>query len=463
MKKQVIYASAVAAAILVGFTGAAISTEMMAEARDTETAKTEATAILAAEAENNNGIKLTSPKFDKNETVYAITDARGTVKSKFIGSTLYTGEAELPVGLGIQYYLDGVEMSAEEIAGKAGRVKIVFKYSSLETRMGKKVPFVAITGLNLDGTKFNNVKITNGKIISQNDDYVMAGYGLPGMNEDLGTDFLPEGFTVEADTTGFMLGTTYTLLTNDIIADIDVTGLNKVDGLINSVNQLNAGMEQLVAGSQDLANGATSLYNGMKKIQTGATTLANKAGQLADGATNLAGGLNELVNFNNGVIAKIDDTTDTVTATMQELVEKYGKNISPELLDKINTIVSEYYNTAYTAVTTYAGNIEKLADGASQIAAGADALTDGAWQLAGGINQVTNGAEQLVNGSNTLHDGLVTFKASGVDKLVNFANKDLNNFTRSLRETVAAAGMYRNFDSSSAETVRFIVKTASVK
>ena len=461
MKKQVIYASAVAAAILVGFTGAAISTETSVRADDNVATSEEAKTPLTV---SDNLATTSGTEFSKNETVYAIADANGAIKSTYIGSTIYSGDEKLPVAINVRCYLDGKEVSAAEIAGKTGRVKIVFKYDSLAARMGKKVPFVAVTGLTLDGAKFSNVKVTNGRIVNEDKDFMIAGYGLPGMNEDLATSLLPEEFTIEADTTGFTLGTTYTVLMNDLIGDLDTSGLSEVDGLTNSMNQLAAGMDQLVNGAQSLASGATSVYENMKKVQASASELATKMGELANGAEKLSNGMNALVDFNTDIVTKIDGVTGEVTEIIQDLVEKYGKYVPSEYLEKMNAMATKYYDIARTSVATYTGNIEALATGANGLATGAGALTDGAWRLANGMGSLANGAGQLANGSNTLYGGLVTFKASGIDKLVNFANNDLSNFTRNLRDTVTAAGMYHNFGGADkAETVRFIIKTASVK
>ena len=154
----------------------------------------------------------------KDANIYAITDTTGTVNKTFIGNTI-ANEETLPVELQIQYYLDGTEISASELAGKSGHVKIIYNFSATSTYQNKLVPFLTVTGLNFDSTKFSNIKIDNGKIISEsNDTTTLVGYTFTGLSQDLNADFLPSNFIVEADTTNFELCTVYSFATNELFA-----------------------------------------------------------------------------------------------------------------------------------------------------------------------------------------------------------------------------------------------------
>lgn len=92
------------------------------------------------------------------------------------GNDIYyqgTSTKETPVSQTITYSLDGKEVKPEELAGKSGKVTIRFDYTNNETVKtkidGKEeeiyVPFAAISGMVLDDS-FSNVKVTNGKVIS---------------------------------------------------------------------------------------------------------------------------------------------------------------------------------------------------------------------------------------------------------------------------------------------------------
>ena len=387
----------------------------------------------------------------KDANIYAITDTTGTVNKTFIGNTI-ANEETLPVELQIQYYLDGTEISASELAGKSGHVKIIYNFSATSTYQNKLVPFLTVTGLNFDSTKFSNIKIDSGKIISESDSITLIGYTFAGLSQDLNADFLPSNFTIEADTTNFELGTVYSFATNELFAELDTSKLTSVDSIINSINSLSNGLDQIIAGSNDLTNGIDTLAAGISKLQLGANNLESGANNLATGITKLSNGLNSVVAFGNEI--KAYGVVDQVTATTENLIKNYG--LDQDLVAEITAPIVEYYNKINTAVTTYTGNIETLANGASELSVGANNLAAGTTELKNGIYSLSAGAAQLSAGSHTLNQGLNTFKTSGIDKLVNFANQDAANFVYNFRQTVAAAKSY------TAHT-KFIFKTPSIK
>ena len=93
---------------------------------------------------------------------------------------------------------------------------------------------------------------------------------------------------------------------------------------------------------------------------------------------------------------------------------------------------------------------------------GVNTAATGATTISNGLGSLVEGETKLYEGSVTLKDGLNTFKTSGTDKLVNFANQDLASFTRNARATVNAAGSYKSFGGTDAKSVKFIVKTPSI-
>lgn len=446
MKKPLIFASTLIATLFLS--SAATLAINNTTQNDTDNTPQNLVAINSDLATDNIN-KLSA----KDANIYAITDTTGTINKTFVGNTI-TNEETLPVEMQIRYYLDDTEISASELAGKSGHIKITYNFSATSTYQNKLVPFLTVTGLNLDSTKFSNIKIDNGKIISESDSITLVGYTFAGLSQDLNADFLPSSFTIEADTTNFELGTVYSFATNELFAELDTSKLTSVDGIINSINDLSNGLDQIIAGSNDLTNGIDTLAAGISKLQLGANNLESGANNLATGITRLSNGLNSVVAFDNEILAKAYGVVDQVTATTENLITKY--NLDPALVAEITAPIVEYYNKINTAVTTYTGNIEALANGASELSVGANNLAAGTTELKNGINSLSAGAAQLSAGSHTLNQGLNTFKTSGIDKLVNFANQDAASFVYNFRQTVAAAKSY------TAHT-KFIFKTPSIK
>ena len=448
MKKQIIISTAIAAALW-GGTALAIAT---VNAKESE----KAPELLATTT------NLISPKptalTSKNETVYVMTDENGNPTTKFIGSTLYDGAEELPFTLKVTYFLNGQEISAKDLAGKSGRVKIVYNYASTARFQGKFVPFLAVTGLTLDHAKFSNVRVENGKILNENSDtYIIAGYALAGAGADLGIDFLPESFTLEANVTDFKLENTYTMFSNDFIADIDTSKLSDIDSLVNSVYQLQDGLNKIVNGSSDLANGLAASLDGTKKLYQGSKDLLS-------GFETLKPYSNQLTTAATTIIASTLASLNQQLESMAPIFELLGIDF-PITSQNYKASIKEIKNLLPAEKVAELEQAEGMLDFATGVigyAQGVTKLEDGAAQLSDGIGSLVDGQEKLYNGSVTLRDGLNTFKTSGIDKLVNFAKNDLSSFTANARATVSAAGSYRSFGGADANTIKFIVKTPSI-
>ena len=491
MKSKVIY-SAICAACLT------LSTALtMVTAATNNTNNGNDRTLAVAESELAPSVQLEV----KDETVYIITDASGKSTKSFIGSELNSSNEPLPITMDIKYYLDGKSFSSGDLGGKSGHIKMEYHFTSSKTYGDKIVPFIVITGLNLDTNKFANIAIDHGKIVRRAADTVtVAGYSLVGLGQDLGTDILNDGFSIEADVSDFAMGESYSIAMNDLIADVDASQFSSIESLTSSVNELAAGLDQLVAGSSDLANGLDSAFDGAKRLQSGidelksgvavlsngSRALSSGASDLATGAHQLSDGLGQVVAFDSQIVGKIDAATQSVSTRVAEFTTEYAEIIAelsteyPELAAKLNQVtnqITDYYNQAYSAVTTYTGGIEALYQGSTQLAAGADTLAAGAAELDSGISALSSGVDaldngsdqlaagmaQLSNGSHTLADGLHTFKTSGIDRLVSFANNDLAGFMNNLRATVSAAKSYKHYSNKSAESVKFIFKTPSVE
>ena len=129
----------------------------------------------------------------------------------------YTGETakDAPVGVSVTYTLDGKSVSPDEIAGASGHVTIHYDYANNVIVDGTATPFMMITGLLLDDSKFSNVAVKNGKIISDEDRTIVVGYALPGMQSSLELDKedmeLPAYFEIEADVTDFEINASLTM------------------------------------------------------------------------------------------------------------------------------------------------------------------------------------------------------------------------------------------------------------
>ncbi len=113
--------------------------------------------------ENITNIKTLTPADIRDDKLYWDMD---TTDLYYSGTT----DKASPINISIHYYLDDVEMSADEIAGKSGNVKIQIDTSSAlkktVTIQGKNYdiycPLLLVGGMILPEENFSNINIVNG-------------------------------------------------------------------------------------------------------------------------------------------------------------------------------------------------------------------------------------------------------------------------------------------------------------
>ena len=308
------------------------------------------------------------------------------------GNDLYyqgTIDQELPVNLSVRYRLDGEPVSAEELAGKSGRVTIRFDYTNTQYEWvdidGRQeqiyVPFLMLTGLILDHEQFRNIQVSNGKLINDGDRTIIAGFALPGLAADLKLDAetleIPDYVEISADATNFSLATTVTIATNEIFNEISVDGIDSFDGLTSSVGSLTAAVDQLIDGSSALYNGLAALLeqsgaliSGIDRLAAGASALNDGSGklslgalQLQEGAAALCAGLDTLSANNETlcggarqIFESLLSTADTQLAAAGLQVEKLTAENYAAVLNSIlaqmdeQTVYNMAYHTAHSKV-----------------------------------------------------------------------------------------------------------------
>lgn len=365
-----------------------------------------------------DSVSLKDNDADKDESVYLISDANGNVnktivvdhlknkdkkdtledasnlsdienvkgKEKFTqsgdkltwqagGKDIYyqgTATEEPPVTQKVTYYLDGKEISPEDLAGKSGKVKIRFDYTNTtsytETVNGEKqtvsVPFAAITGLVL-GDGFENIEVTNGKAEVSDSSSVVLGYALPGLKDSLGIKDkdldgdvnIPEYMEMTADVKNFSMPAAMTFVVN--ASDyVSTDGIDTSD-LDDMINDLKDASTQLQDGSKTLAEGTDTLADGLSTLQSKLGTFASGVGTLqsglktyTDGVSTLSGGLNTLGNSTGALVSGADKLNSGAgqlasgSATLKDRLKSYTDGAS-ELQAGINKL----YNTLDAGLT----------------------------------------------------------------------------------------------------------------
>lgn len=224
-----------------------------------------------------------------------------------------TATKQLPVSVKLRYELDGQEMSAKDMEGKSGHLKLTISftnnYSEVKNINGKSIvihpSYLAGGMLNMSTGNFTNVKCESGKIVNDGTNEMLAFANIPGLNETLrsaGLDKvnnqlgISDDVTVEADVNNFDLGSIMVGMTNEIDLASELGEIGSVSELTDGIDQLMDADDQLIDGSKQLYDGTTQLKEGIAPLSSAypqIETLTNAFGQLHDGTTTLSTGLNQ--------------------------------------------------------------------------------------------------------------------------------------------------------------------------
>lgn len=224
-----------------------------------------------------------------------------------------TATKQLPVSVKIRYELDGQEMSAKDIEGKSGHLKLTISftnnYSEVKNINGKSIvihpSYLAGGMLNMSTGNFTNVKCESGKIVNDGTNEMLAFANIPGLNETLrsaGLDKvnnqlgISDDVTVEADVNNFDLGSIMVGMTNEIDLASELGEIGSVSELTDGIDQLIEADDQLIDGSKQLYDGTTQLKEGIAPLSSAypqIKTLTNAFDKLHVGTTTLSTGLNQ--------------------------------------------------------------------------------------------------------------------------------------------------------------------------
>ncbi len=308
------------------------------------------------------------------------------------GSDIYyqgTTKEELPVGLKITYHLDGKEISPNDLAGKSGHVKIRFDYTNNEKQKvtvdGKQietvVPFAVLGGTLLDSEKFTNVTVTNGKVISDGNNTIVAGFALPGLQDSLvdkDNDLLkdleiPSYIEMEADVTDFEISMTMSVVLNNLLKDVDVDDINTADDLKSKLDDMTKGYDEILNGAKDLSGYMEELEKGVNELAKGSNKLTAGSPQLNTAASDVAKGISSA---QKGSAALKDGAGQLYegASTLSGYTSKVADGVT-DTLSAIDQLVAAYEGSSKEQGLKQGAS--DVSDGASQVNAGVTALNSG--------------------------------------------------------------------------------------
>ena len=381
-----------------------------------------------------------------DDAEYETTDA-GLVWTADGTNVTYKGttDKELPLQMKVTYFLNGEETSPEDIAGKAGDVRIRYSFDNKsvfaayvnQMTVDMYTPFTCITAVMLDGDDFKNVSVENAKIVNDGSDYIVTGYAMPGLKWSLGSlaknADVPEYFEITAKTEHFQMKSTMTMVTAGLMSDMNLEGMGFDDmsdassGLSDGISSLIDGSDQVTAGLKELADGSDELDKGAQGISDGAAELsqglylitygedgktglkgaASSTKELAGAIEKIGGAINDLADAKKGLPAVASGLSQLADAYPSEkevkgllkAIEK-DEGLDPQTKAALSAIVSSTATVKELSAAT-----GQCSEGITKLAESYGTLSEQAGALPSGLSEAAKGAEKLYNGSVELANG----------------------------------------------------------
>ncbi|MBS3680866.1 YhgE/Pip domain-containing protein [Ornithinibacillus massiliensis] len=389
------------------------------------------------------------------------------------GKFYYQGninDAALPWDITISYFLDGKEISPEDLAGEDGHVTI-----RIETAINESMNpvfmenYLLQISVPLNTEIFTNIKADDGMIANAGKDKQVTFTVMPENEAEL---------EVEADVVDFEIdGISFTGIPSSMSIDgIDVDGMtgdiqslsdaieainDGVRELHNGVSELNAGTSQLVDGSKqyqdgvkELANSSTDLVNGSKELEEALTTLNSSLSsteemdmsglegligglyQLSDGLGEIGNGLNELKTNYRDAYDALDKAINEIPAYQITNAEISALRESGADQEVINRLLATYeaaqkVKGTYSAVKpgfdavgeTLTGVNKSLSEMANQVDKMANGLSDSLEEDGmDGFSELQEGIAMLSANYKAFHSGLVEY-TGGVSQIASAYNE----------------------------------------
>ena len=278
------------------------------------------------------------------------------------GKFYYQGNidyAKLPWIIDIKYYLNGNEITADNLAGKSGELKINVKTSKAPNiNSAFYEHYLLQISITLSTLKCTDIEAKGATIANAGTDKQINFTVLPATESDntvkakvsdfsmsgIGINAVPYNMEIDMPDTSEMTGGFSQL--SDGIAQLD-----------GGVAKLKDGAKQLKNGSKQLSDGSTQIMNGLEQLNAASDKIVQGSKEIKEALQLIAKELNESLTDED--IQKIKD----IYNEMEDL-NKILKEV-PEVLDGMSSTTTALYNALKIAIDAIPENTvtaEQIAD-----------------------------------------------------------------------------------------------------
>ncbi|MDF2685127.1 MAG: hypothetical protein K0S55_308 [Clostridia bacterium] len=381
---------------------------------------------------------------------------------------------ELPWDIAIKYYLDDKEISAMELAGKSGKLKITMSVKQNDKINSSFFDNYALQiTLSLDNKLCSDIKTDNATIAEAGRKKQLAYTVLPGNGTDITVTADVRDFEMEAIAiNGIKLSLGIAVDSNEF------TG--QISELTDAIKGLDDGAAELLDGLNQYSNGMQKYIDGLKEFKNGLGQLSDGAAKLNKGAAALKNGLSELTKQNdsliNGAFAIQQAAFDSVNAKLSEMglglpkltVENYSAVLSP--IPDLASVKNQLDGAVQFSqgLKGYTEGVAQLGKGASDLANGTSEFKSSSAVIAASANELYKAGAELNGAIKKLKDGLSLYK-DGTKQLkdgTSNMSSEINNKIDEMLGSISGKGdkviSFVSDKNTNISAVQFVLKTASI-
>lgn len=375
---------------------------------------------------------------------------------------------QLPWNITVTYYLNGEEVTPEELAGADGLVKVVFDAQAIDDG-SEASDFANSYILQAQGTfaesHFVIADTGDATLAHSGSNQVVNCLILPGESETfeisgLASNFQYDGWQVAGMSLSMAVdisGEDTSQLT-DACEELESATSKIADGssslssgasslsdgasqVADGASSLSAGASNVASGAQELSSGVSSAVAGLENLSSagqevasgwssvrqGIQSVSSNVAQIAAGSTQYLSGLKSSMNEYAGAAAQLDSAKAAYAQAYQAAAADpttenvSAMNTAAQNLASVSSAAGAYgalsgavsnYSTIDSGVQALNGGLSDLADGASTFdsglsdyLAGASSAADQAGALASGASSLASGAGQVADGASSVSSG----------------------------------------------------------
>ncbi len=385
------------------------------------------------------------------------------------GNFYYQGSsdnAELPWDFEIKYYLDDKNVSAGDLAGADGEMKITIKSSENEAVDDIFYEnYMLQVSMTLNNEQAKNIHSKDATVADAGESRQYNYTVMPGDDADI---------TLKADIEDFEMGgisiaaIPFSMTVDMPDSDSMLKGMNK---LTDGVDELDDGVGELRDGVGEYADGMSEFSDGLNTINDNMVKVSDGGNDISEGSSKIADGLNKIGKGGDG----LKDGSKQIGDTLQMFSAKVGtmdlSGLAPEdaaFIMQVAAGLSKNYSEFDAGIGSYVDGVNKLSKNYSKFDNGLHKYTNGISKLSNGVDKLADGGNELADGGDELYDGICELKdgtakmANGVAKMPAKTEKKIDEMMSDYVKDFDLVS-FVDADNKNINAVQFTITTPEIK